>query len=219
VICFMDVVSLVWSESSVALPCDIDRAVFVGRDEWIVQSPYRELVLLNQQSMLLRQFSTSAVVPLLSAFATGVLGTEQDLLAIQEEEEKWKCVQLLPDEGSRVLQTDTALLLVDIANRAVRPLCGEKEEGKDEVVCFCELEKGQALVVRASGAVSVYDCDTEKLKAEESMWRVIVGLPEHSEADEGNQNEEKGGALTLLVGGVEVPGNVDKKRQRQRQRV
>lgn len=98
---------------------------------------------------------------------------------------------------------DHSVHLINPAQRSVRPICGV-EKGvdlpADEVIAACELHDGRVLVIRRSGAASVFDTDWEKLQDAEKKWRVLAGLPE-TDATGNNVGGPNDGGISLSVKG------------------
>lgn len=217
-LCFMDVVSLEWTSTSVALPFDLDVVLFSGKN-WLMQ-PERSsdvFVFDRSDSSLLRRFATSEVVPLIAGHGSSLYSAcDLVLLPVEGGWERWplteregrKVLRAIKLEGApySVVQTDTAMLLVDTERKAVRPVCGDdaEEDSSDPVVTFCELTEGQLFVVRASGVAKIYDCNSEKLAEEEKMWRVMVGLGDDDGTNDESEDKPAEVGLTLKVGDVAV---------------
>lgn len=223
VLCVVELSKL--THRSLTLPFGIERAVSSG-EEWLVQPMLSsEVFVVSSEMELVQRFATSARVPLLLASGLGWC-SEEDLVLLAAGDNTWQRVALLAEsEGARVeqarvlagapglvlVQTDAAMLLVDPAVPAVRPVCREEEAGAGAVVCWCELGDGQVLAVRKSGLVSIYDCNAERLAREEEMWRVVVGLPakdenSEQEKEEHLQEQEEEDALQMKLGDKVVGG-------------
>ncbi len=222
-ICFMDVTSPLWTHAVVSVDAELKRVVAVRDTLWLVQgTDSRSLFLLDESTRVWQRVvcaPSPEVRELLCSAAFGVeqwFCSRQDVAAVSDVAmRQHTCYAHFSDDatvhslwlrttGQLAVQTETGrMLLVSAKDRAVKPLCGE-EEGDSAVACFCELADGRLMVIRKSGTASVYDTDCDRMKQEESNWRVMAGLPpEDSDEITGNVGEDDE-ELSLSVKGGEA---------------